>query len=169
MRFYFYWFSFLNKSFPHRDGKKKLKLGKKLYICLYKNYILFCFDNLNIRISCNSNFEHNHFHNNRSVTEKAFKKQHGVNSSKKIQAGKLSKIYITLDEKIKILDVVKKRKMSCREIADQFKIGNTQAANIVKNEASLRVEYENIQGKGFKHLKRENHQKHKVINTNLYK
>ena len=48
--------------------------------------------------------------------------------------------------------------MNCREIAKQFKIGKTQAANVVKNEASLRAEYENFQGKGFKHLKRENHQ-----------
>ena len=59
--------------------------------------------------------------------------------------------------------------MNCREIAKQFKIGKTQAANVVKNEASLRAEYENIRGKGFKHLKRENHQKYKVINTILYK
>ena len=81
----------------------------------------------------------------------------------------MSKIYVILDEKIKILDVVKKRKMSCREIAGQFKIGKTQATNAVKNEAILRAEYENSQGKRLKHLKRENHQKHKVINTNLYK
>ena len=43
------------------------------------------------------------------------------------------------------------------------------AANVVKNEAILRGEYENFQGKGFKHLKRENHQKYKAINTILYK
>ena len=59
--------------------------------------------------------------------------------------------------------------MSCREIAKQFKIGKTQAANAVKNEASLKAEYENFQWKGFKHLKRENHQKFKTINTVLYK
>ena len=59
--------------------------------------------------------------------------------------------------------------MSCREIAEQFKIGKTQAANTVKNEASLRAEYENFQGKGFKHVKRENHQKYKAINRILYK
>ena len=90
-------------------------------------------------------------------------------SSKTREAGKLNKRCLTLDEKIKILDIVKKRKMSCRKIAEQFKIGNTQAANVVKNEASLRAEYENFQGKGFKHLQRENHQKYKVINTILYK
>ena len=59
--------------------------------------------------------------------------------------------------------------MSCREIAKQFKTGKTQAANVVKNEASLRAEYENFQGKGFKHLKRENHQKYKAIDLILYK
>ena len=48
--------------------------------------------------------------------------------------------------------------MSCREIAGQFKIGKTQATNAVKNEAILRAEYENSQGKRLKHLKRENHQ-----------
>ena len=90
-------------------------------------------------------------------------------SSKKREAGKLNKKCLTLDEKIKILDVVKKRKISCREIVEQFKIGKKQAANVIKNETSLSAEYENFQGKSFKHLKRENHQKHKVINTILHK
>ena len=80
-------------------------------------------------------------------------------SSKKREAGKLNKRCLTLDEKFKILDVVKKMKMSCREIAEQVQIGKTQAANVAKNLASLKAEYENFQGKGFKHLKRENHQK----------
>ena len=57
----------------------------------------------------------------------------------------LNKRYLTLNKKIKILNVVKKRKISCREIAEQFKIGKTQAANVVKNEASLRAEYKNFQ------------------------
>ena len=66
--------------------------------------------------------------------------------------------------------MLKKRKMSCREIAEQFKIGSkTQAANVVKNKASLGAEYENFQRKGFKHLKRENHQNCKAITTSLYK
>ena len=55
-----------------------------------------------------------------------------------------------------ILDVVKERKMSCREIAEQLKIGKTQVANVVQKESILRAEYKNFQGKGFKHLKREN-------------
>ena len=58
-----------------------------------------------------------------------------------------------------MLDVVKKSKTNCREIAEQFKMVKTQAANVVKNEARLRAEYKNFQGKDFiKHLKRENHQ-----------
>ena len=57
-----------------------------------------------------------------------------------------------------MLDVVKKSKTNCREIAEQFKMVKTHAANVVKNEARLRAEYENFQGKDFKHLKRENHQ-----------
>lgn len=53
-------------------------------------------------------------------------------SSKKRAAGKLSKHYLTLDEKIKILDEVKKRKkISCREIAGKFKFDKTHAANVV--------------------------------------
>ena len=59
-------------------------------------------------------------------------------------------------KKKEMLNVVKKSKRNCREIAEQ--LVKTQAANVVKNEASLRAEYENFQGKDFKHLKRENHQ-----------
>ena len=59
-------------------------------------------------------------------------------SSKKREAGKLNKRCLTLDEKVKILNVAKKRKMSCRKIEERFKIGKTQAANVVKNEASFK-------------------------------
>ena len=55
-------------------------------------------------------------------------------NSKKREAGKFNKRCLTLDEKIKILDELKKRK-SCRDIAEEFKIGKTQAANAVKNKA----------------------------------
>ena len=79
--------------------------------------------------------------------------------SKKREAGKLNKKCLTSDKKKKEkLNVVKKSKRNCREIAEQFKMVKTQAANVVKNEASLRAEYENFQGKDFRHLKRENHQ-----------
>ena len=56
---------------------------------------------------------------------------------KKRESGKLNKRCLTLDEKIKILDEAKKRKMSCRVIAKEFNIGKTQAANTWKmNERS---------------------------------
>ena len=66
------------------------------------------------------------------------------------------------------MDEVKKIKLSCRAIAKEFKIGKTQAANVVKNEAKLREEFGNFQGKSFKHIKRENHQKFKTFNDILY-
>lgn len=36
------------------------------------------------------------------------------------------------------------------------------------NETRLKAEYEKFQGKGFKHLQRENHRKYKAINEILY-
>ena len=100
-------------------------------------------------------------------TQKSYINIESINSINR-EAGKLNKRCLILDEKIKILDEVKKRKLSCRAIAEEFKIGKTQAANVVKNEAKLREEFENFQGKGFKHVKRENHQKFKPINEILY-
>lgn len=87
---------------------------------------------------------------------------------KKQEAGKLNKRCLTLDEKIKILEENKKKKLSCRDISSKYKIGKTQAANILKNEQKLRKEYENFQGKGLKHISRQNHQKFKPINEVLY-
>ena len=84
------------------------------------------------------------------------------------KAGKLNKRCLILDGKMKILHEVKKMKLSCRAITEEFKIGKTQAANVVKNEAKLREEFENFQGKGFKHIKRENHQKFKLFKHILY-
>ena len=87
---------------------------------------------------------------------------------KKREAGKLNKHCLTLDEKIKILDEKKKKKMSYRVISKTYSIGKTQAANILKEEEKLRMEYENFQGKGFKHINRTSHQKYKPINEILY-
>lgn len=89
-------------------------------------------------------------------------------NTKKSEAGKLSKRCLTLDEKIKILDANRKNKMSCRDISKEYNIGKTSAANVLKDEQKLRVEYENFQGKGFKHISRENHQKFKPINEILH-
>ena len=69
-------------------------------------------------------------------------------SSRNRETGKLNKRCLTLDGKIEILDVVKKRKMGSRELVEQFKIGTTQAANVVKNEPRSRAEYKTFQGKG---------------------
>ena len=68
-------------------------------------------------------------------------------SSKNREAGKLNKRCLTLDEKIKILVEVKKRKLSCKAIDEEFKIGKTQAANFVKNDAKLRKELKTFKAK----------------------
>ena len=47
-----------------------------------------------------------------------------------------------LEGKIKLLDANKERKQSCRQLAEMFNIGKTAAANIIKNEASIRKECE---------------------------
>ena len=90
-------------------------------------------------------------------------------NSRKTEAGKLNKRCLTLDEKTKILHEIKKRKLSCRAITEEFRIGKTQAAKVVKKREEefekLREEFENVQGKFFKHIKRENHQKFKPTNT----
>ena len=72
------------------------------------------------------------------------------------------------DEEIKILDEAKKRKLSCRVIAKEFKIRKIQAANVLKNEQTLREEFANFQGKGFRHINRRSHQKFKAINDIFY-
>lgn len=46
--------------------------------------------------------------------------------------------------------------MSFKEIADKF---NIRATNIIANETPLRAGYENLEVKGYKHVKREKHQK----------
>ena len=51
-------------------------------------------------------------------------------NSKKREAGKLKKRCLTLDEKIKILDDVKQRKLSCRAIAEEFKMERLRRPNL---------------------------------------
>ena len=62
--------------------------------------------------------------------------------SKRQLTGSLTKKTLTLEGKIKLLDANKERKQSCRQLAEMFNIGKTAAANIIKNEASIRKEYE---------------------------
>ena len=58
-------------------------------------------------------------------------------------AGKLSKKTLSLDEKVKFLDFSKgKPKFRSRKLAEHFKIGKTAAANILKEEKSIRSQYE---------------------------
>ena len=56
-------------------------------------------------------------------------------------AGSLSKKTLTIEEKIKLLDANKKARQSYRQLTDQFRIGKTTAAKIIKNEASITQEY----------------------------
>ncbi|KAI4468551.1 hypothetical protein MML48_2g00007876 [Holotrichia oblita] len=45
--------------------------------------------------------------------------------------------YLTLKEKIEIVEVYKSEKLSNRELAKRFGIGKTQTANIIKNRDDL--------------------------------
>ena len=87
---------------------------------------------------------------------------------KKRESGKLNKRCLTLDGKIKILDEAKKIKLSCRVIAKELKVGKTQINNVLKTEQTLREEFANFQGKGFKHTDSRSHQQFKAINDILY-
>ena len=87
---------------------------------------------------------------------------------KKCESGKRNKWCLTLDEKIEILDEAKKRKLSCRVIAKEFKIGNTLATKVLKNERTLRGEFAHFQGNRLKHINRGSHQIFKVINDIFY-
>ena len=72
--------------------------------------------------------------------------------------------FLTLEGKIKLLDVNKQRMQSCRQLAEMFNIGKTAAANIIKNEASIRKEYEEFKGD----LKRKRKGQFNDINEILY-
>ena len=51
-----------------------------------------------------------------------------------------------LEGKVKLLDANKERKQNCWQLAEMFNIDKTAAANIIKNEASIRKEYEKFKG-----------------------
>ena len=78
--------------------------------------------------------------------------------------GSLTKKTLTLEGKIKLLGANKERKQSCRQLAEMFNIGKTAAANITKNEASIRKEYEEFKGD----LKRKRKGQFNDINEILY-
>ena len=66
---------------------------------------------------------------------------------------------LTLEGKIK-LGANKERKQSCWQLAELFNISKTAAANIMKNEASIRKEYEEFKG----NLKRKRKGQYNDIN-----
>ena len=78
-------------------------------------------------------------------------------------AGSLSKKTLTLEGKIKLLDANKERKQSGLPLAEMFNICKTAAANI-KNEASIRKEYEEFKSD----LKRKRKGQFNDINEILY-
>ena len=66
-----------------------------------------------------------------------------LRQSKKQLAGKLAKKTLTLDEKVKLLDISKKNpKLGCRKLANIYKIGKTAAANILENEIKICEQHE---------------------------
>ena len=64
--------------------------------------------------------------------------------SKHQLAGSLTKKTLTLERKIKLIDANKERKQSCRQLAEMLNIGKAAATNIIKKEASIRKEYEEV-------------------------
>ena len=66
-------------------------------------------------------------------------------------SGKLIKKTLLLDEKVKFLDFAKGNpNFGCRKLAEIFKIGKTAAANILKEEKSIRSQHELFRGKSKK-------------------
>ena len=64
--------------------------------------------------------------------------------SKHQLAGSLTKKTLTLERKIKLIDVNKERKQICWQLAAMFNIGKSAATNIIKKEAPIRKEYEEV-------------------------
>ena len=67
---------------------------------------------------------------------------------KKQLAGKLAMKTLKLHERIKFLDFAPKNpKLSCRKVADIYKIGKTAAANILKNEKKIWEQHQMVSEK----------------------
>ena len=85
--------------------------------------------------------------------------------SKHQLACSLIKKTLTLEGKIKLLNANKERKQSCQQFEETFNIGKTgNEASIIKNEASIRKEYEEFKGD----LKRKRKGQFNDINEILY-
>ena len=64
-----------------------------------------------------------------------------------------------------LLDSNKKRKQSCRQLAEQFNIEKTAAAKIIKNEASIRKEYKLFKGNLQRKRKEQFHDINEILHT----
>ena len=86
--------------------------------------------------------------------------------SKHQLAGKLSKKTLSLDEKVTFLDFAEgNHNFGCRNLEEIFKIGKTAAANILKEEKSIRSQHELFREKS---KKRNRPGKYQKINDILY-
>lgn len=52
-----------------------------------------------------------------------------------------SKQFLTLQQKVNIIEVYNQEKLSVRKLSERFKIGKTQAAEIIKNRESLMTKW----------------------------
>ena len=77
--------------------------------------------------------------------------------------GSLSKKRFPLKKKSRSLMLTKREGKVCWQLADQFRIGKTAVAEIIKNEASIRQQYECFKG----NLKRNRKQQFYKINEIL--
>ena len=86
--------------------------------------------------------------------------------SKHQLAAGLKRNRLNLEDKIRILDYASKNpKKSCRDIATEFSIGKTAAANVLKQSKDIRKEYELFKG----NAKTSRVATYSVINEILYK
>ena len=84
--------------------------------------------------------------------------------SKHQLAGKLSNKTLSLDEKVKFLDFAKGNlNFGCRKLTEIFKIGKTAAANIPKEDKSIRSQHKLFREKSKKRNRPGNYQKNNDI------
>ena len=86
-----------------------------------------------------------------------------MSMSKHKLASSLSKKTLTIEEKIKLLDDYNKKRQSFRQLADQFSIGKTAAAKIIKNQTSIRQEYERFKGNLKRNRKGQFHKINEIL------
>ena len=84
--------------------------------------------------------------------------------SKHQLAGKLSKKTLSLDEKVTFSDFAEgNQNFGCRNLEEIFKIGKTAAANILKEEKSIRSQHELFREKSEKRNRPGKYQKNNDI------